>query len=135
MNELDYRRLTMLTNLYYILMEASDMFLRRAKVIIESNNKGLNKEIKRRHNLLMAHYKATINLTDTLLEDYECFDGKWENYDQIRKNGAWFARVVALIADRCMADAPIEKDIEKFIYELPQQDIVDDKFLEDFIIR
>ena len=62
MNELDYRRLTMLTNLYYILMEASDMFLRRAKVIIESNNKGLNKEIKRRHNLLMRIIKLPSTL-------------------------------------------------------------------------
>ena len=135
MNETDYRRLTMMTNLYYILLEASDMMLRRAKIILENNKKGLNREVKRRHNLLMQHYKALINLSDSLLEDYECFDGKWENYDQIRKNGAWFARMAALTADRCMNDSPVEKDIEKFIYNLPQQDIVDNKFLEDFIIR
>ena len=134
-SEKEYRQLTLCTNLYYILIEAADMMLRRAKVIVEYNGRGLNGNVKRRHNLLMQQYRTLINLTDTLFEDYECFGGDWEKYDQIRKNGAWFARMAALVADRCMSDKPVEKRIEKFIYKLPQQDIVDEKFLENFIIR
>lgn len=127
---------TNMTNTYYILMEASDMILRDVKSILEYYNKGLNGKVRQRHNMIMSHVRALENLLEGFLEDYECFNGNWDRHTELRSSGAYMARIALLIGDRAaLSSAPLERDIEKFIYELPQNGYAPDHILGRFKIQ
>lgn len=136
LSEDDLKITTNLTNTYYILMEAADMILRDVKSIFEFYDKSLQGKVKQRHNIIMSHVKALENLSDDFFEDYECFDGNWEKHTELRTSAAYMARISLLIGDRAaLSSAPLERDIEKFIYELPPNGYAPDHILARFKIK
>ena len=136
LSEEDLKITTNLTNTYYILIEAADMILRDVKSIFEYYDKSLNGKIKQRHNNIMHHARALENLIDGFIEDYEDFKGDWDKHTELRASAAYIVRVSLLIGDRAaLSSAPLERDIEKFIYDLPPNGYAPDHILGRFRIK
>lgn len=135
----DERHLCCLVNTYYYLMEAADMILRESEKLLSSQNKVLQFDIKRRHNMMMNRIQALKGDQDKFLADYSrAFQGEWLKYDDLRRSGALMARIALLIADRTYSPdsiSPKEQMIEKFIYSLPTNSTLSNELLSKFTIR
>jgi len=128
--------ITNLTNSYFIIEEAGDMILRELKSLLESYDKGLNGRVRQRHNNIMSHVRALENILESFLEDYEAFKGEWKKHDELRASAAYLVRVALLIGDRAAcSEEPIEKQIEKFIHDLPPNGYINDHILSHFKLR
>ena len=135
----DERHLCCLVNTYYYLMEAADMILRESEKLLNTQNKVLQFDIKRRHNMMMNRIQALKGDQDKFLADYSrAFQGEWLKYDDLRRSGALMARIALLTADRTYSPdsiSPKEKMIEKFIHSLPTNSTLSNELLSKFTIR
>lgn len=133
------RHLCCLVNTYYFLMEAADMILRESERLLGTQDKVLQFDIKRRHNLMMSKVKALKGDQDKFLGDYSrAFQGEWLKYDDLRRSGALMARIALLTSDRTYSPdsiSPKEKMIEKFIHSLPANSTLSNELLSKFTIR
>lgn len=127
--------LNSLTNSYYIMAEAMDMILREAEKGLEELGKGLKYEVKHRHKEMMRLIRLLKANQEKFLEDYACFDGNWDKYDELRKSGAYIARIMLLIADRTNTEENVENRIEKYLYRLKPQGVVSSDLLGKFQIK
>lgn len=140
MTEEEKNEINSLINSYYVLMEASDMLLRRAEMLFANFNQGLKGPVKVRHNRMMSHIAALKREQDTFFNDYNCF-GKDERYiakyDMMRDCASYLARLTLLIGDRSCRDdeKAVRQRIWDYIYYMPEQGLIKDKALDYLKLR
>lgn len=131
----------LVTNSYYILMEAADMMLRRMEFQLLMRGRCLKHNIKRRHNVMMEKVAAMKNLSEDFFKDYEAaFGEQYNKMDDLRVSGAYMARIMLLIADRCYTqedngNMEREQRIERYIYNMPDGGLLNDNLLKKFFVR
>lgn len=131
----------LVTNSYYMLMEAADMMCRQMEVLLNARKRRVKGKIRQRHNYMMEKVVALRNLQEDFWKDYhEAFGGAYQKTDSLRESAAYMARIMLLIADRCYTqedngDRKKERMIEEYIYFMPEGGLLKDDFLKRFVIR
>ena len=140
MTDKEKDELNSLVNSYYVLMEGADMLLRRAQTIYNNFGQDINGPMKLRHNRMMQHAKALVNLQEDFFRDYNCFGSgsKYvKTYDAMRDAASYLARLTLLIGDRtCREDEQQARQrIWDYIYYMPEQGLITDRALDFLKIR
>lgn len=131
----------LVTNSYYMLMEAADMMLRQMEVQLARRGRGLKFKLKQRHNLMMGNVDALKNLQLDFWDDYKsAFGNNYSKSDALRQSAAYMARIMLLIADRCYTsqdngNMDREQRIERYIYNMPDGGLLNDELLKKFFVR
>lgn len=131
----------LVTNSYYMLMEAADMMLRQMEVQLARRGRGLKFKLKQRHNMMMGTAETLKNFQLDFWKDYEeAFKDNYSKSDALRQSAAYMARIMLLIADRCYTqedNGSMEREqrIERYIYNMPDGGLLDDELLKKFFMR
>lgn len=135
------KELAMMTNMYYMLLTAADQVLYKTEDYFAAMGVVMVGKKKVRHRLITAQFNVMKNLMEDVENDYRATFGEetWGvKWDEIRRSGAYLARICALILDRCKSEeveGEREKRIERYIYMMPENGCCDDQFLKRFFIR
>lgn len=135
------KREALVTNCYYMLMEAADMMLRQMEEELGKRGRGLKFKIKQRHNLMMDNVAALKNFQLDFWKDYEeAFRENYSKSDALRQSSAYMARIMLLIADRCYTkedNGSMEREqrIERYIYNMPDGGLLTEDLLKRFFVR
>lgn len=140
LTEKQEKELALLTNVYYMLMTAADQVLYRTEDYFAAMGVAMVGKKKVRHRLLMSHYSTMKQMMENVEKDYQVSFGDdfWKKFDEIRASGAYFARLAALVADRCRSEeveGERERRIERYVYNMPDGGCCDDEFLKRFFLR
>ena len=137
----DLKTEALVTNSYYMLMEAADMMLRQMELQLARRGRGLKFKLKQRHNLMMGNVDTLKNLQLDFWSDYrEAFKDNYSKSDALRQSAAYMARIMLLIADRCYTqedNGTMEREqrIERYIYNMPDGGLLNDDLLKKFFVR
>lgn len=124
-----------LVNSYYIMSESLDMIMREMERQFSSLGKEVKHHVKQRHTEMMRLMRLLKTTQDKFISDYDAFKGDWSKYDELRKSGAYIARIMLLIADRTNTEENVENRIEKYLYRLKPQGVVSNELLGKFQIK
>jgi hypothetical protein len=139
--ETDLKIEALVTNSYYMLMEAADMMLRQMELQLARRGRGLKFKLKQRHNLMMDNVDALKNFQLDFWSDYrDAFKDNYSKSDALRQSAAYMARIMLLIADRCYTqedNGTMEREqrIERYIYNMPDGGLLNDDLLKKFFVR
>ena len=90
---------------------------------------------------MMEKVAAMKNLSEDFFKDYEAaFGEQYNKMDDLRVSGAYMARIMLLIADRCYTsqdngNMDREQRIERYIYNMPDGGLLNDDLLKKFFVR
>ena len=126
-----------LVNTYYIMAESLDMILREMERQFESLGKGLKQHLKQRHSEMMRLIRLLKTTQEKFIQDYQCFNGEWRKYDELRMSAAYIARIMLYIADRtnCEDAGVSDQQIERYLREMKANGFVSDQLIEKFRIK
>lgn len=131
--------LVLLVNSYYNIQEAADMMLRQAQAILNSQDKDLKHKQLQRHKRLMGRIEVMKREIESLEEDYgEAFANKFvTKTDEVRRAGAYIARIILNIGDRCGNDDTGAKEqlIEEYIKAMPEQGYLHQEIESKFYMK
>ena len=131
--------LVLLVNSYYNIQEAADMILRQAQAILNSQDRDLKQKQLQRHKRLMSRIEVMKREIESLEEDYgEAFADKFiTKTDEVRRAGAYLARVILSIGDRCGNDDTGAKEqlIEEYIKAMPEQGYLHQEIESKFYLK
>lgn len=136
--EIQEGRFALVTNTYYMLIEAADMMLRYMERMSKARHAELEKRIKERHKVVLQKTEQLKTTIESFEADYCAGFDDFVKYDNLRIAAALMARVVLLINDRTLTDkveGENEKRIENYIRRIPQSGLLTDDMLDNFRIR
>lgn len=115
------------------------MMLRQAQAILNSQDKDLKHKQLQRHKRLMSRIEVMKREIESLEEDYgEAFADKFiTKTDEVRRAGAYLARVILSIGDRCGNDDTGAKEqlIEEYIKAMPEQGYLHQEIESKFYLK
>ena len=136
--EIQMGREALVTNSYYMLVEASCMMLRYLDIMLNKRHATLTKRVKERHKFLMQKVADLKVATESFDVDYHKGFDDYHKWDSLRQSSAYIARLLLLIADRTMNE-PVagerERKIEEYIYFMSEGGLLTDEMLNYFRIR
>lgn len=131
------RDINSITNAYYIMAESLDMILREMELQFKDMGNGVKHQVKQRHTEMMRLIRLLKTTQEKFIQDYECFNGQWNKYDNLRNDAAYIARIILYISDRTFGDGDgnIDKQIEQYIAGLKEKGVVSKELIEKFRIK
>lgn len=136
--EIEEGKFALVTNSYYMLIEAADMMLRYMERLSKARHRELEKRIKERHKIVLQKTEQLKTTLESFVVDYEKGFDDYKKYDNLREAAALVARVVLLINDRTLneeVEGERERKIEDYIYYMPEGGLLTDDMLDRFKIR
>lgn len=140
LTEKDEKHHALLSNAYYMFMEAADMILRTSEELLVLKGCGMEGEVKMRHNRMMQKVTAMKNESDNFQKSYDkAFGRDYKKQDSLRHTAGVLARLGLLALDRC-GDGTKEggrraRQIEEYIYFMPEGGQLTDAILKRFKVR
>lgn len=122
-----------LVKLIYLNTATTELFVKEAERILNRKGLGLRHQFKRRHNMIISTVKTLKNLVGSAYDDANVLDG--ENYDALQYDSNYMARLQLLLCDRLNGSPSNYELVEKFLKDLPQMNIVDEKDVEKFKLK
>ena len=140
LTEQQEKDLVMMTNLYFIFMEAADSILYRTEEYFDAMGAKMNGSDKVKHRTMMSQVKTLKNLWDNEIEKYgKDFCQQWHKWDELRRSAGYLVRICMLVSDRCGfeddQEGVREAEIEKFLREMPSSGNLTESLLLKFKLR
>ena len=133
------KELALLTNTYFMLLEAADMILRNTEVYFEAIGVSMVGKHKVKHRNLMSQIQTLKVMMDNEIKFYcESYKNDYRKWDELRAGGAYFARLALEVGDRSYSeedDDSVEKQIAKYVHDLPPKGMLSNQLLMNFFIR
>lgn len=126
-----------LVSSYYIMAESLDMILREMERQFKSLDKGLKHRVKQRHSEMMRLMQLLKTTQEKFVQDYECFNGEWQKYDDLRSDAAYIARIMLYISDRTFGDdsGKVDREIEAYLMRKKSNGMVSEELINNFKIK
>lgn len=126
-----------LVSSYYIMAESLDMILREMERQFKSLDKGLKHRVKQRHSEMMRLIQLLKTTQEKFVQDYECFKGEWQKYDDLRCDAAYIARIMLYISDRTFGDdsGKVDREIEAYLMRKKSNGMVSEELINNFKIK
>lgn len=131
-------KLNYLATIYLEVLEASAMILQQLdREIRDKGGRGLQHRAKQRNTRILNHMTALRILTseDTFENEHQAFSKNWLQYDDFRKDAAYFARIALLIGDRTFNDNVFMDQFEQFIKNKAEKGMIPDEIVNRLVIR
>ena len=131
------RTLSQMTAVYLEVLETSSMILQELEKMFISKGCSLKQRAKQRNNRILFHLTALKQLTgdDMFTTEHQVFASNWENWDDMRRDSAYIARIVLLLHDRTWGDGSLMGLTEDFLWHQKEQGIIPEDLIKRFTIR
>lgn len=137
MTKQEHDMLNELSAIYIEVIETSAMILYELERQFIERGCSLRQHAKQRNNRILSHIKALKQLTsdDMFMNEHQVFAVNWKCWDDMRRDAAYFARLILLIHDRTAFDNDFMFKVEAFVQNRKEQGLIPQELINKFIIR